>query len=146
MSEERFERWNDYSCKVKDNQEDTFLNWEDVVDLLNEQQATINKQLDQIIELQDKYRILEFNHSRLEKRNKAQCKKISDQQATISALKKENEKLKSENKKLEQQYHNLVNAIVKTYNDLGKENIYLGDFDICKRITEYEKELNGDVI
>lgn len=43
MSEERFERWNDHSCKVKDNQEDTLLNWEDVVDLLNEQQATINK-------------------------------------------------------------------------------------------------------
>ena len=39
---ERFERWNDHSCKVKDNQEDTLLNWEDVVDLLNEQQATIS--------------------------------------------------------------------------------------------------------
>ena len=33
---ERFARWNDHSCKVKDNQEDTLLNWEDVVDLLNE--------------------------------------------------------------------------------------------------------------
>ena len=43
MSDKRFERWNDHSCKVKDNQEDTLLNWEDVVDLLNEQQATINK-------------------------------------------------------------------------------------------------------
>ena len=43
MSEKRFERWNDHSCKVKDNQEDTLLNWKDVVDLLNEQQATINK-------------------------------------------------------------------------------------------------------
>ena len=43
MSEKRFERWNDYSCKVKDNQEDTFLNWEDVVKKLNEQQATIDK-------------------------------------------------------------------------------------------------------
>ena len=39
---ERFERWNDHSCKVKDNQEDILLNWEDVVDLLNEQQATIS--------------------------------------------------------------------------------------------------------
>ena len=44
MSDKRFERWNDHSCKVKDNQEDTLLNWEDVVDLLNEQQAIINKQ------------------------------------------------------------------------------------------------------
>ena len=42
MSEKRFGRWNDHSCKVKDNQEDTLLNWEDVVDLLNEQQATIS--------------------------------------------------------------------------------------------------------
>lgn len=36
MSEKRFERWNDHSCKVKDNQEDTFLNWEDVIKKLNE--------------------------------------------------------------------------------------------------------------
>lgn len=42
MTEKRFERWNDHSCKVKDNQENTLLNWEDVVDLLNEQQATIS--------------------------------------------------------------------------------------------------------
>lgn len=44
------------------------------------------KQLDQIIELQDKYRILEFNHRRLEKRNKAQYEKIGEQQATIEQL------------------------------------------------------------
>lgn len=41
MMSERFEKWNDCSCKVKDNQEN-ILNWEDVVDLLNEQQATIS--------------------------------------------------------------------------------------------------------
>ena len=41
MSKKRFERWIDYSCKIKDNQEDTLLNWEDVVDLLNEQQEEI---------------------------------------------------------------------------------------------------------
>ena len=39
---ERFERWNDHSCKVKDNQEGIVWSWEDVVDLLNEQQATIS--------------------------------------------------------------------------------------------------------
>ena len=44
MSEKRFERWNDSSCKVKDNQEDILLSWEDVVKKLNEQQAIINKQ------------------------------------------------------------------------------------------------------
>lgn len=47
-------------------------------------------------------------------------------------------------KQLEQQYHNLVNTIVKTSNDLVKEDIYLADFDICKRITEYERELNNE--
>ena len=41
MNEERFERWNDYSCKVKDNYENTLLDWEDVIHKLNEQQATI---------------------------------------------------------------------------------------------------------
>ena len=43
MSDERFERWNDHCCKVKDNQEDTFLNWEDVVKKLNEQQVIIDR-------------------------------------------------------------------------------------------------------
>lgn len=49
-------------------------------------------------------------------------------------------------RQLEQQYLNLVNAIVKTCNDLNNtEEVYLGNFDICKRIKEYEKELSGDV-
>ena len=43
MSEQRFEKWNDYSCKVKDNQENTLLDWEDVVKKLNEQQSTIER-------------------------------------------------------------------------------------------------------
>ena len=43
MSKKRFERWNDCSCKVKDNQEETLLNWEDVVKKLNEQQSTIER-------------------------------------------------------------------------------------------------------
>ena len=50
MSDKRFERWNDHSCKVKDNQEDTLLNWEDVVHKLNEQQSTI-EQLERKLEL-----------------------------------------------------------------------------------------------
>ena len=33
---ERFARWNDHSCKVKDNQEGILLSWEDVVDKLND--------------------------------------------------------------------------------------------------------------
>lgn len=43
MSKKRFERWNDCSCKVKDNQEETLLDWEDVVNKLNEQQSTIER-------------------------------------------------------------------------------------------------------
>ena len=42
MSEKRFERWNDYSCKVKDNYENILLNWEDVVKKLNEQYSFIS--------------------------------------------------------------------------------------------------------
>ena len=42
MSEQRFERWNDFCCKVKDNQEDTLLNWKDVVKKLNEQDKEID--------------------------------------------------------------------------------------------------------
>ena len=41
MSEKRFERWNDSSCKVKDNQEGILLSWEDVVKKLNEQDKEI---------------------------------------------------------------------------------------------------------
>lgn len=43
MSDKRFERWNDYSCKVKDKQEDTLLDWEDVVQKLNEYQSAIER-------------------------------------------------------------------------------------------------------
>ena len=43
MSNKRFRRWNDHSCKIKDTQEDTLLNWEDVVHKLNEQQDIINE-------------------------------------------------------------------------------------------------------
>ena len=43
MSDKRFEKWNDYSCKVKDNQENTLLDWEDVIHKLNEQQDIIKE-------------------------------------------------------------------------------------------------------
>ena len=68
MSEKRFERWNDYSCKVKDNQEDTLLNWEDVVQKLNEQQDTIEAKNEyqrtleaKIRRLKDRIKVLEKN-------------------------------------------------------------------------------------
>lgn len=42
MSEKRFERWNDHSCKVKDNYDNTLLSWKDVVNKLNEQYSFIS--------------------------------------------------------------------------------------------------------
>ena len=68
MSEKRFERWNDYSCKIKDNQEDTLLNWEDVVDKLNEQQAIIDEQKIAIDELITDYKKLEKENEQLKLR------------------------------------------------------------------------------
>ena len=68
MSEKRFERWNDHSCKVKDNQENTLLNWEDVVDLLNEQQDTIGEQKIAIDELITDYKKLEKENEQLKLR------------------------------------------------------------------------------
>ena len=87
MSEKRFDYdllWNNYYQVIELDDGDTDylrrLSPTEIIKRLNEQQATINKQLDQIIELQDKYRILEFNHSRLEKRNKAQYEKITSKE------------------------------------------------------------------
>ena len=42
MNEKRFERWNDNSCKVKDNYDNTLLDWEDVVKKLNMQYSFIS--------------------------------------------------------------------------------------------------------
>lgn len=86
---------------------------------ISEQQATISKQLDQIIELQDKYRILEFNHSRLEKRNKAQYEKIDEQQTIINKLKEENKQLKEEIKPLKQK-EEVLNKIWRNYLETHK--------------------------
>ena len=77
MSEKRFEKWNDYSCKVKDNQENTLLDWEDVVKKLNEQQDTIN---DLNGELEESSAF------------------IIEQRKEIQTLKEDNEQLKKEYK------------------------------------------------
>lgn len=70
------------------------------------------------------------------------CNLLNGLDYECTFLLEQREHLKDDCKQLEQQYHNLVNAIVETCNDLNNtEEVYLGDFDICKRITEYEKEL-----
>ena len=69
MSEGRFEKWNDHSCKVKDNQEHTLLNWEDVVKKLNEQQAIIGEQKIAIDELITDYKKLEKENEQLKDEN-----------------------------------------------------------------------------
>ena len=74
------------------------------------------------------------------------CFLLNELDYECTFLLEQREHLKEHCKQLEQQYHNLVDAIVKTCNDLGKEDIYLGDFDVCKRITEYEKELLDDEV
>lgn len=105
MSEKRFKKGDNLSC-VDTETGKSYWYACNLCGLLNKQQATISKQLDQIIGLQDKYSILEFNHSRLEKRNKAQYEKIGEQQATIQSLKEENGQLKHWNKCLAEKRHN----------------------------------------
>ena len=67
MSKKRFERWNDYSCKVKDNQEGILLRWEDVVNKLNEQQSTIEAKNEYQRTLEAKIRRLKNRVKILEK-------------------------------------------------------------------------------
>ena len=90
MNEKRFERWNDHSCKVKDTQEDTLLNWEDVVDLLNEQQATINK-----LE-QENRQLRQF----INKGRRLSVKELIDNTNENELLKKKIKELESENEDL----------------------------------------------
>ena len=92
---ERFERWNDHSCKVKDNQEDTLLNWEDVVKKLNEQQATINK-----LE-QENRQLRQF----INKGRRLSVKELMANTNENELLKKKIKELEKENKEL-QKYKN----------------------------------------
>ena len=76
MSKKRFERWNDHSCKVKDNQEGTFLSWEDVVYKLNKQQDIIGEQKIAIDELVTDYKKLEKENEQLKQYNTELVDKI----------------------------------------------------------------------
>lgn len=58
-------------------------------------------------------------------------------------LKKKIKGLEKENKQLRKQINNIDYAIKKAVSDLMRtEEVYLADFDIVKRISEYEKEFN----
>ena len=95
MNDERFARWNDHSCKIKDNKEDTLLNWEDVVKKLNEQQATINK-----LE-QENRQLRQF----INKGRRLSVKELMNNMKENELLKKKIKELEKENKEL-QKYKN----------------------------------------
>lgn len=136
MTEERFKSVIDEDTMsvmpylVSDNEEECFYKLQGCVDLLNEQQATIKKQ---DIEIQSLNLHIE---------------KLVDGDEISQLLMREYERsdgLEKENEQLHKRYNNLGQAIVKTCNDLNRtEEVYLADFNICKRITEYEKELDDD--
>ena len=66
------------------------------------------------------------------------CDLLNEQQSKIKELEKKNKELKIK-------YTNRGIAITKAVEDLHrKEEVYLADFDICKRITEYEWEFNNE--
>ena len=116
MSKKRFERWNDHSCKVKDNQEEKLLNWEDVVQKLNKLYEE-NKQLkksekinmeyaEQIVEENQKLRIskndLRIENERLKSRNNYN---LEDCLLEIVELKEEKEQLKKKLESLQKVLH-----------------------------------------
>lgn len=74
---------------IDENHTDTPLRNDEVVDLLNEQQAKIER-------LEDENAKYHFNLSLAETKVKNREKKISEQQATISRLEEENEQLRKE--------------------------------------------------
>ena len=64
---------------------------------------------------------------------------------TWGDIEKKLNQLAEENEQLRKQIHNIDYAIEKAVSDLRRtEEVYLADFDIVKRISEYEKELFDD--
>lgn len=43
MKTKRFERWNDHNCKIRDNQANIILSWNDIIDCLNKADYLIDK-------------------------------------------------------------------------------------------------------
>ena len=129
MSEKRFERWNDYSCKVKDNQEGILLNWEDVVQKLNKQQDIIGEQKIAIDELITDYKKLEKENEQLIEENEQLRKQVKSSETTSDATSNYNAHLESkittlekENEQLKKEYKIAINEMVTDYKKLEKEN------------------------
>ena len=143
MSDKRFERWNDHSCKVKDNQENTLLNWEDVVDLLNEQQDTIGEQKIAIDELITDYEKVELMED------------CACQYKQIQKLESENEDLREVNKETVKQcerWKNLyelkdaevtarVDALNKVCEYYTSEVLFKSDVDPNRAVKEVINEI-----
>ena len=146
MSEKRFERWNDHSCKVKDNQEDTLLDWEDVVKKLNGQQATItelNDELEEsssfIIEQRKENKTLKEENEKLIQKKCLPCELVNLQTREIDKLKKENEQLKEE-------YKIAVDEMVTDYKKLEKENEQLRkELNDCEKFRYTVFKLMGEL-
>lgn len=140
---ERFERWNDHSCKVKDNQEGILLSWEDVVKKLNKQQSD----LVYLARFIGEFKVDEFKEKL--RTLKTLEDKVDEQQATIRSLKKENRALNSIKKFAEDNGINIFyidTAFRNCWNDNAKlieENEQLRKHCDCKEeiIKEQERRI-----
>lgn len=79
-----------------------------------------------------------------ETENRENCRKF-EKKITREYLFEKIRQLEKENEQLRKQIHNIGYAIEKAVSDLRRtEEVYLADFDIVKRISEYEKELKSE--
>ena len=123
MSEKQFKLSSETVLQYQIMDNDTDLNENEVCDLLNTQQATIQS-------LKEDKAIAEDYANIFEKENVKLRKQIGEQQATISALKEENEQLR-ENLHNCRLNKNIIREKLKLWQDAHKEyNIYsIKDFE-----------------
>lgn len=140
MSEKRFERWNDHSCKVKDNQESILLSWEDVVKKLNEQQSD----LVYLARFIGEFKVDEFKEKL--RTLKTLEDKVDEQQTTIRSLKKENRALNSIKKFAEDNGINIFyidTAFRNCWNDNAK--LIEENEQLRKQIQNYEQLISNSM-
>ena len=148
MSEQRFEKWNDYSCKVKDNQENTLLDWEDVIHKLNEQQSIIRRDEMSI-------KTMMSNMEKLEEEKVELMEDCACQYKQIQKLESENEDLREVNKETVKQcerWKNLyelkdaevtarVDALNKVCEYYTSEVLFKSDVDPNRAVKEVINEI-----